>query len=232
MLAAVWLFAGQNTAYAADYTITITDANLTHNQSLVFDAPNIGPGFNTNYNVRVDNQSTGSVMIGVHDIEEDAANSLSLNELRLALSYHDSELLQLGPGSDKRRNFVCVGSGANDLFTLNVSMGENLGNEYQDKSFQVYITFHGDAAECRGTPSSEITVPEEDVDTTVPPLPLLPNTGESRGVYHFLYGTIIFFFLLTAIFLIIFIVRRRDNDQEKPAKPPAKERKRHEKSRH
>jgi hypothetical protein len=231
MLAVVWLFAGQNTAYATDYTITVTDANLAHNQSLVFDAPNIGPGFSANYNIRVDNQSIESVMVGVHDVEEDAANSLDLSELRLALSYRGSELLQLDQNSDSGRNFICVGSGANDLFTLNVSMDKNLGNEYQNKSFLVYITFHGDATECQGAPSDELTVPDDDIGAVVLPLPLLPNTGESRAPYHFLYGAIIFFCLLTTLFLIIFFVKRRTDDQDEPAKPPTKG-KRREKNRH
>ncbi|MDR3125760.1 MAG: hypothetical protein LBU20_01665 [Candidatus Nomurabacteria bacterium] len=202
-------------ADATDYTITITDASLTHNQSLVFDELNIGPGFNTSYNIRVNNQSSQSVTVGVHDVEEDVTSNLTLNELQLALSYNGSQLVNIGPNNTSGRNFICVGPETDDLFVLNVSMDKNFGNEHQGKSFLVYVTFHGDTNSCQNASPGSITAPENISGAPVPHLPLVPNTGESRALYYFLYGLIAFFSLSTVLLLILFLLRRRA-DKTKP----------------
>ncbi|GHU08168.1 hypothetical protein FACS189431_3930 [Alphaproteobacteria bacterium] len=203
-------------ALAADHIIRIDDTNISHNQDIIFDEQNIGPGFSENYNIRVDNQSSGAVKISLHDIVEDSGNTLTLDELEMKLLYNNIVLIAIGPQQKTANDFICVGSYIDEQFALNVSLNSTLGNEYQDRSFYVEITFRADAAECENTLPGEVgTIIEPFKGTN---LPLLPNTGEGRDFYYFLYGAVIFSTLLTMLFLILFIIARRrkkeDRDEE------------------
>jgi hypothetical protein len=199
-----------------DFLITITDSAASQNQTMIFEEKTVGPGFEAAYNIHIDNQSAQFVKVLLHDFAEDAANSISLNELGLKFSQGDVLLAEILPenvaiGSE----FVCIPPYANGTFTLNIYLDPTIGNEYQNMSYYADIAFRADAAECQ-TPPLELGWSDNGGNPggDRPNLPLIPNTGESRGFYYFLYGAIAFFAILTAIFLILFIIaRRRDSDQ-------------------
>ena len=198
---------GTSTARAVNYTITINDTNLNKNQDIVFNETNIGPGFSKSYNIHVNNQSSDSVMFGIHDSQEDAMNSLTLSELNLIFKHGDVVLLNF---RDNVINggFSCIGPGTDDLFTFNLSLDSSFGNEYQNRSFLIDITFRADASECEYGNGK--------IDPQQPPSPpQLPNTGESRGIYYFLLGGIVIFSLTTITLLIIFMLTRKRKREDK-----------------
>jgi len=198
------------TAFAVDYTITIDDANLNKNQDIIFEEINIGPGFSRTYNVHVNNQSSSSVMFGIHDFQEDIANSLTLNDLNLVFKRSGTALFDFRKDTTEG-SFSCLNQGTNNLFTFKLSLDPSFGNEYQGRSFVIDITFQANASDCHN---------DSTVDPPQSPT-MLPKTGESSGFYYFWLGGTILFSATTVILLIIFIIaRKRDKEGEKHEKDP------------
>ena len=207
------VFIFSDTASATDYALTIDSANLNQNQSIIFEEFNIGPGFDKDYNIHVENQWSTPVLFGIQEFQEDTTNTLTLNELNLLFKRNDTILLDFR-NAVAGAGFTCIGPETNNLFKLNLSFDPSFGNEYQNKSFLIKITFRADAAECEHE-EKDIDPPPPDQPPIVPPLPLLPNTGEDRGLYYFLLGGTILFAITTIILLIIFLVAKKRDRKDK-----------------
>lgn len=191
--------------FAADYTITVNDTNLSKNQHFIFNEINIGPGFMKKYPVQFVNQSAQTIEIALYDLEIYDTNTLTLDELNLIFEYNGKTLIDMRNGPDQGV-LICMAPDTAASIPLETSMDSHLGNEFQDKSFDIEMTFMGYAADCNVA---------TDIDNTNRgPLPALPNTGESRSFYYFLFGAIIFFTLLTIILLIIFIIIKKRHNRE------------------
>jgi hypothetical protein len=202
---------GSDNAYAAgDHIITITNSNVGHNQTTIFEEPNIGPGFSGSYNVRINNQSSYNIGINLQSIEEDSINTLTLNDLGMALSRNGQIIAsnQIGSSDLTNHNTICLGANSSELLMLHVWLDSSLGNEYQGRSFYADITFSADSSKCENDTNDEQN----------PNLPELPNTGESRFILYLLYSLIAAFSVLTVWFLIILITKRKREDEEKSRK--------------
>lgn len=193
---------------ANDYVVTITSSSVSHSQSVIFEELNIGPGFNGSYNVRVNNQSLESIGVNLFSVDESSANTLTMNELGMALSYNGQIITSNQPGSSDLTNHgsACIGPNTSELLMLHVWLDSSLGNEWQNRSFYADITFSTDSTKCEGVVSGGSQNPQ---------LPELPNTGESRLLTYFFYALISLFTLLTIYFLVIFIFKRKQKDEEK-----------------
>ena len=207
LLGLVFLLSTGGKASADDHIITVTDLDIEQNQVVVFNEPNIGPGFSNSYNVKIDNQSSDSIEINLFSIEEDISNTLTMNDLGMALSYNGQVIASNQAGDPNLTNHkpLCLGPNTNEMLVLRVWMDSSLGNEYQGRSFYANITFKADATKC----SDPITH-----TTHIPDRPRLPNTGESRFVLYFLYVAIAAFALLTVCFLVLFILKRKRRDEK------------------
>ncbi|MCL2280948.1 hypothetical protein FWC31_03650 [Candidatus Saccharibacteria bacterium] len=213
----VLLSLSNNTAVlAADYTITINDTNLTKNQDLVFSESDIGPGFTKTYNIHIINKSSETVVISIWDYILSAASTLTLNEIYLTFTANDEIMVDTLNGPS-RGMLACVGPSTRGNIHLTILMDPNLGNEYQNKSFELEMPFMGYVEKCDLT--GGFFGLEDETDPSPDPGKeshlKLPKTGESRGFYYFLYGATAISALVTIIMLIVFIITRKHRREDK-----------------
>jgi len=195
-------------ASAADYTLTVTNTNLSRNQYFIFEEFNIGPGFAQNYGLSIINQSSGPISLTINGFEEDPGNTLTLGELSLVFKYGNTVFADLNNFTPSNRS-ICIAPDTTENFTLAMSFNRVFGNEYQDRHFKIEITFQADASDCS-------TGSNDKGGNVIIGLPQLPNTGEDQGAYYFLYGAVSVFTLLTIVMFIIFIITKKRKEKEEP----------------
>ena len=178
---------------ASNYTMTIDDSGITRNQTFIFEEYNVGPGFYKEYPIEVNNRSSKSIDISLHDIIEDSSSTITASELDLTFSKtKDNQDGGASPLSIDK-TLTCLAPNTTDQFYINAGLDRSYGNAYQQRIFSATFTFEATEGKCRQRIG-------------------LPNTGEDRSAYFVLICLILFFTIATIISLIFFLASRRRRD--------------------
>lgn len=191
-------------ALAADYTIIVSNYDVSsEQQTVIFSEKHIAPGFNKDYEIKIDNRSDVRARVVLDNIRKVTPSNSNLAEaMGLKLTYNGTEIAvgKYYEGGFNNRELTCVPAGSQDLIAFNLNLPTSAGNEFQGDSFELEFTFKIDQTGCAATPND---------------YPALPNTGQSQALFTFLYWVVGISFVTTIILGIMLLVgRRRKEDDE------------------
>ena len=178
---------------AASYTLVVDDSSLTKNQNIVFEEANIGPGFNKDYEIIVQNISSKVMRTRLVDIQV-LSSSILLDQTQLAFIKNNITISEGTYDSVEFKNceLLCNDLGKTENIKVNMNIPTNLTNIYQGLSFKLQFNFE--------VYESHLDCEENQIKN---PDVLLPQTGESTLIYTILYTIIIVSFISMVLFIIL-----------------------------
>ncbi|MDR1970274.1 MAG: hypothetical protein LBQ11_02985 [Candidatus Nomurabacteria bacterium] len=198
------------TALAADYTIIVSNSDVTLEQgAVVFIEEYIAPGFKKDYEIRVENRANVRARIVLDKIEKITPSNPNLAEaIGLKIAYN-GKAIAVGKYDDTQfanHELICVDAKSEDVLALNINFPKELQNEYQGDSFKLKFDFKLDDKKCKADPK-----PPQPPDSDK----RLPNTGQSQAMLTFLYYIIGLSFITTVTFaFLVLFARLRDKDDD------------------
>jgi signal peptidase len=213
--------------FAANYTLTVDNTSLSQNQTVLFDIPDLDPGFSQDFTIDIDNQSDMDVVIGLTQISRDPSelnylldpaifSVLSDNSVTLASGQYDSPDLQ-------DHDLICLSKYTANQLKLRVAMPKDTSNFYQDSSFKVQLTFSAtEIADCANFQPQPVVPDSPDVPN--PPDVNAPNTGFAYIIEQFLIVGLPLGLIL-AIFVVITVCFCRKRHSRKTYKTSVKQKK-------
>lgn len=127
---------------AGHYMITVKDSGkLSSNEQLIFEETYIAPGFQSNYQIEVDNQYKEAVNVYVEDIK---VKTTAPTAKDFSFSFNGNTSVEtaggIGDFHPSSSSILTVPSNASEKIDVGFRLLESAGNEYQNQKFDFYIT--------------------------------------------------------------------------------------------